>query len=78
MNFIDETNIFNLNRVYTVIPEIDFSDVESCDEKTAENYQNCYAAEKRLVSKLSKISIVVTWYQIVVTCVTTIWDRYLW
>ena len=52
MNFIDETNIFNLNRVYTVIPEIDFSDVESCDEKTAENYQNCYAAEKRIISKL--------------------------
>ena len=31
--------------------------VESYDEKTAENYQNCYIAEKRIVSKLSKISI---------------------
>ena len=30
--------------------------VESCDEKTARNYQNCYVAEKRIVSKLSKIS----------------------
>ena len=25
--------------------------------KTAENYRNCYVAEKRIVSKLSKISI---------------------
>ena len=29
---------------------------ESYDGKTAENYQNCYVAEKRTVSKLSKIS----------------------
>ena len=27
------------------------------DEKTAENYRNCYAAKKRIISKLSKISI---------------------
>ena len=31
--------------------------VVSCDEKTAKNYRNCYVAEKRIVSKLSKISI---------------------
>ena len=31
--------------------------VGSYDGKTAENYQNCYAAEKRIVSKQSKISI---------------------
>ena len=35
--------------------KISFS-VESY-EKTAENYQNCYVAEKRIVHKLSKISI---------------------
>ena len=35
---------------------ISFS-VESYDEKTAENYQNCYVAEKNIVSKLSEISI---------------------
>ena len=27
--------------------------VESYDEKTAENYRNCYVAEKRIVYKLS-------------------------
>ena len=27
--------------------------VESYDRKTVENYQNCYVAEKRKVSKLS-------------------------
>ena len=26
--------------------------VESYDEKTAENYRNCYDAEKHLISKL--------------------------
>ena len=31
--------------------------VESYDEKTTENYRNCYVVEKRIVSKLSKISI---------------------
>ena len=31
--------------------------VESYDEKTAENDRNCYVAEKRIVSKLSKISM---------------------
>ena len=31
--------------------------VESYDEKTDENYRNCYGAEKRIISKLSKISI---------------------
>ena len=31
--------------------------VESYDEKTAEYYRNCYVAEKRIVSKLSNISI---------------------
>ena len=31
--------------------------VESYDEKTTENDRNCYVAEKRIVSKISKISI---------------------
>ena len=31
--------------------------VNSYEEKTAENYRNCFVAEKRMVSKLSKISI---------------------
>ena len=32
--------------------------VESYDEKTAENFRNCYVTEKkRIVSKISKISI---------------------
>ena len=31
--------------------------VESYDEKTAEKYRNCYAAEKRIVYKLSRILI---------------------
>ena len=34
-----------------------FFSVGSYDEKTAENYRNSYVAEKRIVSKLSKISI---------------------
>ena len=34
-----------------------FISVESYDEKTAENYRNCYFAEKHTVSKLSKLSI---------------------
>ena len=29
--------------------------VESYDEKTTENYRYCYIAEKRIISKLSKI-----------------------
>ena len=31
--------------------------VEGYDENTAENYRNGYVAEKRIASKLSKISI---------------------
>ena len=31
--------------------------VKSYDEKTAEIYRNCYVVKKRIVSKLSKISI---------------------
>ena len=34
-----------------------FISVESYHEKTAENYRNYYVAEKRIVTKLSKISI---------------------
>ena len=34
-----------------------FVSVESYDEKPAENYRNCYVVEKRIISKLSKISI---------------------
>ena len=40
----------------TIIILISIS-VESYDEKTAGNYRNCYAAEKRLVFKLLKILI---------------------
>ena len=55
------------NKVYSDRSELDLSDatiriqilisVESYDEKTAENYRNCYFAEKLIVFKLSKISI---------------------
>ena len=39
-------------------PDHDASRAEiSYDEKTAENYRNSYVTEKRIVSKLSKISI---------------------
>ena len=31
--------------------------VESYDEKTTENYRNCYVAEERIIFKLSKILI---------------------
>ena len=31
--------------------------VESYDEKAAENDRNCYVAEKRIVSELSKIIV---------------------
>ena len=34
-----------------------FISIESYDEKSAENYRNCYAAENRIASKLSQISI---------------------
>ena len=30
--------------------------VKSFDEKAAENYRNCYVADKPIVSKLSKLS----------------------
>ena len=52
-----------LNRVYSDRSELDLSDknikisVESYDEKTAEYDRNFYVTEKRIVSKLSKISI---------------------
>ena len=32
-----------------------FISVESYDERTVENYRNCYLTEKRMVSKLSYI-----------------------
>ena len=38
------------------LPKISIS-VDSYDKKTAENYRNCYVAEERIISKLSKISI---------------------
>ena len=31
--------------------------VESCDKKTSENYRKGYVADKRIVSKILKISI---------------------
>ena len=68
MIFIDENIFFcfeiayiliNLNQILTIKPsEIKISIlVESYIEKTAENYRNCYVVEKRIISKLSKISI---------------------
>ena len=50
--------LIDLNKIFTMRPsEFKISvSVESIDEKTAENYLN-YVAEKRIVSKLSKISI---------------------
>ena len=30
--------------------------VKSYDEKSAENYRNCYVVEKSIISKLSKVS----------------------
>ena len=53
-------NIFKTwNSVYFDRSEQDLSDVtikisntvDSYDEKTAENYRNCYVAENRIVSK---------------------------
>ena len=51
--------LINLNQTFPMKPsEFKISIlVESYDEKTAENYRNRYVAEKRIVSKLSKISI---------------------
>ena len=48
------------NSVYSYRYELNLSDetikisisVESYDEKTAENYQNCYVVEKLIISKL--------------------------
>ena len=34
-----------------------FFSVGSYDEKTAEDYRNCYVAEKRIVSKIAKTSV---------------------
>ena len=34
--------------------------LESYDEKTADNYRNCYVAKKRIVSKLSKGLVLVS------------------
>ena len=69
--FIDNKYIFNhtfnFYSVYSNRSELDLSDetirFQNCpfsqnfDEKTAESYRNCYIAEKRIVSKLSNISI---------------------
>ena len=51
----------DLNWIFTMKPtkfKISIS-VESYDEKTTDNYRNCYIDEKHIVSKLSKISILV-------------------
>ena len=59
-------NIFLiLNKLYSGRSDLDLSaetikisiSVEKYDEKTAENYLNCYVAEKQIIFKLSKISI---------------------
>ena len=51
--------LVDLNQILP-IETLDFKisiSVESYDEKTAENYQNCYVAENRIISKQSEISI---------------------
>ena len=50
---IDLKKIFSLKPLEFKI----FILVESYDEKTAENYQNCYVTEKRIFSKLSTLLI---------------------
>ena len=68
MVFIDGKYIFHYEIAYILIDlnlifpmkqsefQISIS-VDGYDEKTSENYQNCYVSEKGIVSKLSKISI---------------------
>ena len=49
----------DLSKIFPIKPS-EFKNsisVKSYDEKTVENYRNCYVAENRIVSKLSKISI---------------------
>ena len=51
--------LIDLNQIFPMKPskfEIFFS-VESYDTKTAETCRNCYGAEERIVSKLSKVSM---------------------
>ena len=55
-SFRVKSNIYDLDLANKTIQIIILS-VESYVEKTAENCHNCYIAEKRIVSKLSKISI---------------------
>ena len=68
IDFFKGRNIYFIyNMVYSHRSELDLSKetiiirkfhfVKSYDEKTAENYRNCYLAEKPIVFKLSKISI---------------------
>ena len=52
-SLIDMIKILSMNRSES---KISFS-VENYDEKTGENYRNFYVIEKRIISKLSKISI---------------------
>ena len=49
----------DLNQIFKMKPsEFETSiSIERDDENTAENYRNCYVADKSIVSKLSKISI---------------------
>ena len=51
--------LLDLNEIFPTKPlEFKFIiSVESYAEKTSENYRNYYVAEKRIVSKLSKLSI---------------------
>ena len=49
----------DLSKIFPMEP-LEFENsiyVKSYDGKTAENYRNCYLAEKPIVFKLSKISI---------------------
>ena len=51
--------LIDLKSIFQIYPsefKISIS-VENYDVKTAENYRNCYVAEKRIASKLSNISI---------------------
>ena len=51
--------LMDLSKIFPMEPsELKISvSVESYDEKTADNYHNCYVARNLIVSKQSKISI---------------------
>ena len=49
--------MIDMTQILPIKPSESKLSVENYDEKTAENYRNCYVVEKRIASKLSKILI---------------------